>query len=218
MRCASSCLIVCVFCVSADMVSGITITKFEDDKAGFLAATGATSATGPLPDTGSTQYTTNTIGDLTFSSSSGFFFDDFTSKLPGAEIGINGADSLSIDIASTVAAFGFDWHDLNTTDGTFTATLLLDLVPLTTFSFATSAPDTGTFIGWLSDEPFNRVEILEVQTVNRNETYGEFFTAAPVFIPEPSTLTLAGLLLGGMALRRKKKAGAHRHAWRGANV
>ena len=48
------------------------ITTFVDDKAGFLAATGATTATGPLPNLGFISSGSQMVGSVTFTQPSFF--------------------------------------------------------------------------------------------------------------------------------------------------
>ena len=49
------------------------IVTYVDDKAGFLSATSATSATGPLVNTGAAMYTNHAFGSLTLSNGAGFY-------------------------------------------------------------------------------------------------------------------------------------------------
>jgi len=102
-------------------VSAATISTF-DDRTAFLTATGASSATGPLPDLGfiGSCGTTQTLGSTTttcVSPSTNWFIgtsgevtpnDDWTLINPGPDIAISAPENLDIDLAAPVFSFGID--------------------------------------------------------------------------------------------------------------
>lgn len=198
------------------------------DKAAFLAATGATSATGPLPDLGSTA--TVTVGSVTFSitpPSSALFIGagsptppcndvigcDWTTLLPGPDIAISDIENLNADLAGPVFSLGFDFVEPSDPaacyatcfDSTFTVILKNDAETVGTFLF--NAPnDVAAFIGVWTDMPFNRVEIRDTTATIDDEYFGEFFTGTnPAVVPDVSGCTqLQGTPLTGRKVRLRQ--------------
>jgi len=91
-----------------------TIIDTFGERTTFLSATGATRATGPLPNLGGVGPTT--VGDVTFSKappSSGFWIGgtsfDWTPINPGNDIAVDGIENLNVDLANSVFALGFDF-------------------------------------------------------------------------------------------------------------
>ena len=214
-----------MFAILAVQAHATTITF--DDKAAFLAATGATSATGPLPDLGG-PFSSRTVGSVTFSGAS-FFIGaagvagvpgDWYSLLPGNDIAINDVENIDVDFSSPVFSMGFDFAEPDTTipvpygnqgnpfgiDSTFMVTLKLGGALVDTFSF--NAPDdVVSFVGVWTDSAFDRAEIREIVGGIDDEYFGEFYSgtrpASP--IPEPSVLLLAASgLLTVVGLSRKR--------------
>lgn len=193
-----------------------TIITF-DNKSHFLASTGSTSATGPLPNL---SFVGNgyTIGSATFSapSANGLWIGgdpDWTKILPGNEIAIDGPENIDVDLANPVSAFGFDFVEPITTpcesrigcfESIFLVTLKNDTTTVGSFTF-NAANDRAAFVGVWSDIPFKRVEILDLITTDDNEYFGEFYTRiATTPVPEPSTLLLFGSGMAGIAVIRKR--------------
>ena len=102
-----------------------TLTEFSD-KAAFLAATGATSATGPLPLLG--YVGSAKVGSMTISNTSGSSeipvalgfghfpapwspFTDWTPLLPGVDLAVGGWEDLNITLDAPTFAFGFDFAE-----------------------------------------------------------------------------------------------------------
>jgi hypothetical protein len=205
------------------------------NKAEFLTATGATSATGPLPNLGLVpggETAMQTVGTVTFSispPSTQLFIGalgnplvvggDWTTRLPGADIAISGLENLNAALTAPVFSLGFDFvepeNDPNIfapfIDSTFEVTLLMGSTVVDSFTF--NAPnDTAAFVGVWSNHAFDRAEIRETVGGIENEFFGQFYTgtnplqATPV--PEPSTLALFGLgtlALIGYGWRRRKQ-------------
>jgi len=178
------------------------ITVFTD-KATFLSTTGASSATGPLPDLGliaGGAAASQTVGSVTFTitpPSSELYIGaagvnvvpglDWTAINPGPDIAISDIENLNADLASSVFSLGFDVIEPttgfgcnNTTcvDSTFSVTLKNG--PTTVGSFQFNAPDNVlAFAGVSSTLAFDRVEIREIIGNNDDEYFGEFYTSLP---------------------------------------
>jgi len=102
----------------------LTIVQFSD-QATFLAATGATCATCPMPNIGlaapaGTPVVVNTVTFTVVAPSSNLFIGtsgtgvpngDWTSKIPGNDIAISGTENLHVDLATPVFSFGFQFHE-----------------------------------------------------------------------------------------------------------
>lgn len=91
-------------------------SQLLDDKVAFLASTGATSATGPLPNLGQIPGDRVVIGSLTVEvapGGNGLFVgggstvDDFYPQRPGNEIAL-GYEHLQVTSAQPVYAMGFE--------------------------------------------------------------------------------------------------------------
>ena len=174
------------------------LTTTYTDKTTFLTDTGATSATGPLPNLGVIPgggAASQTVGSATFTitpPSSTLIFgtlgqvvtnNDWTLRLPGNDIAISDIENLNVDLSSTVYSFGIDLAEPETDpninapfiDSTFTVTIknggsFVD-------SFTVNPPnDVAAFLGIWTDVPFDRVEIRETTGGVGNEFFGEVFT------------------------------------------
>lgn len=192
-------------CALWHMAANAAFVTF-DDKASFLAATGATSATGPLPNLGRIPpgdvTASQTVGDVTFtisSPSTALFFGraglsapaEWTTLLPGQAIAISNAENLNADLAGPVFALGFDFVEPSATscffavctDSTFTVTLKSGGSILHAFNF-NAADDVAAFVGVWSSASFDRVEIRDITGTLDDEFFGEFYTGfTPVPIP-----------------------------------
>lgn len=207
------------------------LTMFSD-KSTFLAATGATSATGPLPLLGIVSAAK--VGSITISNTSGssdpsiaLAFgiigspnpEDFlTPLLPGIDLAVGGFEDLNIVSDTPIFSFGFDFAEHMTTrseegslcgvalgcvDSNFTVSLLLGSSPVGSFSF--NAPnDVASFTGVSSTAAFNRVEIRESRTQGgiENDYFGQFYSGGQS-VPEPASLTLMVIGLISLATKRK---------------
>jgi hypothetical protein len=170
------------------------------DKADFLATTGATSATGPLPLLATTTSPT-TVGELTFSlcapsCATAFSFGrsaaaDWSAAFDGEELALSGRESFDISLAHPTHALGFDFVEPDVinldaapvggcgsmcVDSSFTVTLRSagTVVGTTTFNAANGVP---AFVGITSDDPFDRLEIRENSPSGDNEYFGQFYVA-----------------------------------------
>jgi PEP-CTERM motif len=194
-------------------------------KALFLADTGATSATGPLPNIGNAGLT-ETVGAVTFDSlSSTLFFGtlgtgvgaQWSTVLPGNELAISGPESFEIAVPGPIYSLGFDFIEPNVSDvatdgcnapcfdSTFEVTLLSGGVAIPGASFSFNGPDaTAWFVGVWTDFAFDGARIVDSTGTIDNEFWGEFYTGTESAVPEPGTLLLLGGGLLGLAARRRR--------------
>ena len=166
-----------------------------DDKLVFLTATGATTATGALPDSGlipGGAGASETVGDVTFSIAApssalyigtagqvGIVNNDWTTRLPGSDIAISGVENLNADLAISVFSLGFDFVE-SEDDPNVNAPFIDSIFGVSLFeggslvdSFTFNAPnDIAAFVGVWGDTPFNRVEIREIVGGIDDEFFG----------------------------------------------
>jgi hypothetical protein len=212
-------LVVLIFFIDSVKAHGAILVTYSDRTA-FLAATGATSATGALPNLGllaGGAAATATVGSVTFSITLPSYElylgaggdptvvnQDWTLRLPGADIAISDVENLNADLAASVFALGFDFaepeNDPNRgvapfVDSTFLVTLLQGLIPVGTFTF-NEPNDSAAFVGVWSDMSFDRVEIRESVGGTENEFFGQFYTSTRALgaVPEPTTCLIWGML------------------------
>jgi hypothetical protein len=155
------------------------ILTFQD-QAAFLAQTGASSATGDIPNLGRIDSGTATLGSITVSFAApseslhigagdnpNVRNGDWTLLTPGQDMALGGSENLDHEVASPVYAFGFEVVEPSDrdcyapcVDSTFTVVLKDGADTVGAFTF--NAPDDElAFIGVWSDTPFTRVEIRE---------------------------------------------------------
>jgi hypothetical protein len=185
-----------------------TLQVFES-QATFLAATGASDATGPLPDLGNVATAGNpagsaTIGSITFSLAPGGeslaigasgtgAAPDWYPQTPGHDIAL-GFENLRVVTAAPVFALGFEIVEPDATmpawggtpvDSSFRIRLFRSGVPVGEFIAGNLPKDVVTFIGVWSDTAFDRVEIVDLTGNDDDEYFGRFYTgtiAAPAEI------------------------------------
>ena len=188
-----------------------------DSQSDFLTDTGATSATGALPNLGLVGTGPITVGSVTIQSASGNLYvggsTDWTTRLSGHDIAISGTEDLDIAVAlmDPTYAFGFDFvepeFDPNVNapfvESTFEVKLLSGGTVVGSFTF--SRPnDQATFVGVWTDFGFDSAEIRETIGANENEFFGQFY-AGTTPIPEPGTLALLGLGLAGLVAAKRRR-------------
>lgn len=196
------------------------------DSLSFFVASGATDATGALPDLGApTNLDSITLGSVTIQAPR-FGISDWDPNLPGAEIAISaGAGSagggfwnegIDVFFAAPVFSAGFDflepdYDDTNVglgcntdcVDSTFEITLLSGATELATFTFLPT-DGVASFFGVWSDTAFDGLRIRETIGTNDNEYYGRFYTGSAALVPVPGAVWLFGSALVGMLGFRRR--------------
>lgn len=218
--------------VTSQVSDGLTVSE---DKAAFMAASGATDASGALPDLGFIGYQPYTAGTVTFLAASGHplwigtgggaFGNplDWTGLLPGHDIAVDGSEYLGVATATPVHALGFDFvepdiplgqdpgnigscWDRVCVDSTFRVQLFLQNRSVGSFEF--NAPDNvAAFVGMASDTPFDYVVVSEVIGSGDDEYFGHVYTSATAAVPEPATWMLWGAAGLLTAVRRRPRRG-----------
>ena len=109
-----------VFAPNLQQAHAATIVQFSD-QATFLAATGSTCATCPMPSLGSVPFAT--VNTVTFTQVPGTGLiigvvgipivpnEDWTSVIPGNDIAISDKENLDVSLASPVFSFGFQFYE-----------------------------------------------------------------------------------------------------------
>ena len=189
------------------------------DRTTFLVSASAGTATGALPNSGFVGQGPATVGDVVLNgfpnnllhiggaSVSPSF--DWTTRLPGHDIAIDGTELLGVSFPS-VFSLGFDIvepeMDLNLNapfiDSIFRVDLFNGATPVGTYQF-NPPNDTAAFSGVWSDMPFTRAEIREIVCGSENEFFGQFYTGVTP-VPEPSPILLGLLMSAGSLLRRRR--------------
>ena len=177
--------------------TGAEQARYYDDKASFLAATGAVNATGPLPNLGLVADSSNpnasaTIGSVTLSLAPGgdnmfigglAIVSDWYPQRPGNEIAL-GFERFQVRTAAPVYALGFEVIEPHTTmpswggtpvDSTYVVTLFAGDAQVGQFTFNVS-DDVVAFVGVWSTTAFDRIVIIDTSDSDDDEYFGEFFT------------------------------------------
>lgn len=202
------------------------------NQAQFVAATGATSATGALPVV-QAPLAARTVGSVTFTAPNfllgydGFSAPiDWSTRISGNDLAVSVGtgdtttnDGIDVSFAAPVFAAGFEFHEplefngvldgCNSSpciDSTFTVSLRDGASTVGTFTF--NAPnDILAFVGVASDTAFDRMLIRETVGTDDNEFYGQFYTAVtPVPGPAAGLLLATGCAAMGAAARRRRNS------------
>lgn len=188
------------------------------NKADFLAATGAESVTGTLPNLGGLGNGNSVVlGGVTLNlvpgSSTQFFVDERTVINPGFDIAISGDEDFDAVLDVPTFSFGFDVVEpdglcipmiICIDTSTFTITVGLENETFQLMGTLLASPE---FIGIVSDELFSFIEVRETITspnasLINNDFFGEFYADAPV--PIPASIWLFGSALGLLAWNKRK--------------
>jgi hypothetical protein len=196
--------------------------KIYFNKAAFLADTGATSATGPLPDVGiildadvSPPVSSYTLGSITFGLTLGSdnvfmgaagttTFPDWYPQTAGHDMAF-GWERFQVSTSGLVYSFGFDIVEPDETmpdfggtpeESTYEFLLFNGNLHIGTVLFdGKKIPnDVETFIGVWSDKPFDRVVINDLSGSDDDEFLGEFYTGTA---PAGCTMNLDLSQVGG---------------------
>lgn len=206
-----------------------------DDQATFLAATGASDATGALPALGERDdavtpgSSATTVGAVTFHATrwfmgavSGVVGSDWTTRLPGVDIAISvgpggsADDSIDISFVSAVYAAGFDFSEPSlggaVQNGCYlpcvdsTFEVTLENGNTTVGSFQFNVvDDTAAFVGVWSSLPFTSLEVREIVGRDDNEYYGRVYTGNTPAVAEPAALALVPALAGLAAVGKPRR-------------
>jgi hypothetical protein len=182
------------------------------DQAAFQLRTGATNATGDLPDLGVIEPGTGaTVGAVTFSAGEGSQLAigthagavgvlDWYPQLPGNDIKLS-IEDLRVDFAAPVSAFGIIMVEPARTmppeggtpvDSPYVINLYNGLTLVDRAQF--NAPDDViTFLGIISNVPFTRAELIDTTGNLDDEYFGQVFSA-PAIQAQTQSISLDTLL------------------------
>lgn len=135
---------------------------------------------------------------------------DWTNRIPGVDLAVNGVESFDVEIDYPIDSFGFDFVEpefdplvgATFIDSTFEITLLNSESVIDSFEFQ-RPNDIASFVGFSSNSPFDKVEIREIVGGAENEFFGSFYTGSSKSVPEPSLILGSGILGLGFFLIRK---------------
>ncbi|MCC6678081.1 MAG: hypothetical protein IT436_13150 [Phycisphaerales bacterium] len=175
------------------------------DRATFLADTGASAEPlwpnlGRLDGGASAAYH---LGNLTLSISppsselwigSGGYPSvgpDWTTFVAGNDIAVSGRETLNVDFDVLVMAVGFDFAEPThatvqyppcstlcpCANSNFSVTLYREGSPVGQFTY-NRPDDTAAFVGFVSVDPFDRIEVRELDGTCDDEYFGRFWTLA----------------------------------------
>ena len=192
-------------------------TILVTDRTSFALATGATPV-GSIPQTPpGVPFSVGILSFLNVLGSSVNASVNWSSLISESfDLAINGVENFDVTSSVPLYSFGFDFHepsipfgfpdrcDAPCFDSTFQITLWNGLIPVGSQMFS-MPDDVLTFVGVWSSDLFDRIEIRDITGTIDDEFFGNFLTGTRP-LPEPTTLTLLGVGLVGLALRRRRAA------------
>lgn len=165
-----------------------------DDRSAFLAATRAQRDTSPYPSAGThVCFPAGSLVEQICGLQSELTFGDWTSALPTTgsaepDLSLVGSESFEIVLDASVGVHSIGWELEDSDGGSATSTFTVVLhagsqeVGRHIFDPTGSGPGWGaptglerTFVGLWSETPFDRVEILEVETLQEDEYFGPVY-------------------------------------------
>lgn len=172
---------------------GTPVVQTFEEKQEFLTTTGATTASGPLPDLGAVGNGV-TVGTVTLSMAAGgntLFIGstgtgaepDWYPLLAGNDIAL-GFENLQVQTATPVYSLGFDFVEPNISMPPFGGTPEDSTFEIVLYSGATEVgrttfnalDDVVTFVGVWSERAFDRATIVDTTGNHDDEFFGQFYT------------------------------------------
>lgn len=213
--------------INCPTVEAANIALF-DNRNQFANITGATTASGPLPDVASVLNSYQS-GSVIFYDVNGYGFwlggisnllpPDWSQLLAGNQLAINSLENLNVIFDSPVYSAGFDFVEpaANSSnhpyandafypfvDSTFTVTLKNATDLIARFDF-NRPEEIASFVGVWSNQAFDRLEIRETIGGIEDDYFGNFYSGLqPMPVPVQSAiwLWLSGV---GLLLRTKSR-------------
>lgn len=209
--------------LTAAQAASLTLFDNRDD---FLTATGASAASGPLPNLGATGSAT-TLGSITFNEVpghglfigvAGVGITEWTPLISPNAVAISDTEDLDLATAAPVHALGFEFVEPSVggsgpgtcfvatcIDSSFNVTLVNGTTVVGEFQFA-APDDVLAFVGVWSTLAFDRVRIRESVGGNDDEFFGQVFTGTAAPVPVPAALPLLAGALTLLGARRRRRA------------
>lgn len=161
-------------------------TRVFDSREAFLNASGA-SDLGGIPTLSGVEESF-TLGSATFEASapSSFYMAaDLGARIPGQDLALNDVENFSVEFASPLYGFGFDFHEPESdpnvgagfVESTFEVVLFQGRVEIERVQFEREN-DALAFFGVSTTESFDRLEITEVVGAGENEFFGRFLISS----------------------------------------
>lgn len=215
--------------ITATTDAAVAAPVLYTDRAAFLNATGARSATGPLPNRGPVERSV-TLGRVTLTTgprATGIHVGtsrpdvpnrDWTARLPGPDIALDDTEDLDVTLSAPTRSLGFDVvepeNDYNGSGGQpfIDSTFAIRLFNGSTFvdqALFNVSNDKAAFVGVSSAGAFNRVEIREAIGGVENEYFGQFYTSqvgilgGPLDLGKPASVSAQP----GVSARARRRSG-----------
>lgn len=155
--------------------NGDSFTRYVDEGS-FLAASGA-AATVTYPterDLITDPYVENGVS-LVQADGRNNAVGDFTAVLPDNEFVVSGVENVDIEFGTSVHSFGIWMHDGPDFDSSFEFRFISNGETVATLT-EDPAVDVAFFLGAISSQAIDRIEIREVGTDDENDHFGVIYT------------------------------------------